>query len=107
VEDRVDAARCARTVDGIFVAVAAKLPALNDPLGDRVGQLRLGVVKHGLQGKLQGHRTFVVVSAKDGVVDLDRAVYRADRPRPPLTVLGGAAHGIRFAAVISGPYYST
>ena len=99
VEDRVDAARQYRTVGGVGVAVAAKLPALSDPLGDRIRQLQLGMVKHSLQGKLQGHSTFVVVSAKYGVVDLDRAVCRAERPRPLLTVLGGATHGIRFAAV--------
>ena len=94
VEDYVDAVRCDRTLSSEDVAVAAKLPALNDPLGDRVGQLRLGVVKHGLQGKLQGHSTFEVVSAKYRVVDLDRAVYRADQHCQPLTVIGGAAHGI-------------
>jgi len=83
VEDYVDAVRCDRTLSSEDVAVAAKLPALNDPLGDRVGQLRLGVVKHGLQGKLQGHSTFEVVSAKYRVVDLDRAVYRADQHCQP------------------------
>jgi len=57
------------------------------------------VVEHSLQGKLQGHSTFIVVSAKYGVVDLDRAVWFIERPRLLLTVLGGVTHGIRFAAV--------
>ena len=99
VEDLVDAARCDRMVGGIVVVMAVKLPVFSDPLGNCVGRLQLGVVKHGLQGKLQGHRTVVIVSAKYGVVDLDRAVYRAVQPRLSLTFRGGAAHGICFAAV--------
>ena len=57
------------------------------------------MVKHSLQGKLQRHSTFVVACAKYGVVDLDRAVCLAERPRLLLTVVGRTAHGIRFAAV--------
>ena len=33
------------------------------------------------------------------MVDPDQTVSLAERPRPLLTVVGGAAHGIRFAAV--------
>jgi len=49
-EGRVDAARHCRTAGVVVVAVAAKLPGMNDPLGN--WQLQLGVVKHSLQGYL-------------------------------------------------------
>jgi len=98
MEGRVDKALCGRTGCPLDVTAPAKHPAFKDPFGDHLGQLRPGMVKHDLQGKLQCHNTFVVIRAKYRVVDLDQTVSLPERHRPLLTVVGCAAHGIHFAA---------
>jgi len=53
MEGRVDKACCGRTGCSLIVGAPCPLPAVKNPLRDRTGQLRLGMVKHNLHGKLQ------------------------------------------------------
>jgi len=53
MEGNTDKARCGRTGWSLNVGAPVKKTAFKNPLGDGLGQLRLGMVKHDLHGKLQ------------------------------------------------------
>ena len=74
MEGHVDKACCGRTRWSLGVGAPVIKPAFKNPLGDPLGQLRLGMVEHDLHGKLQWRNTCDVVGAKYGMVDLDWTV---------------------------------